>query len=96
MLEVVAQDPAPGARVAHGTTVHATLGLRPHRVPAMIRVPDVVGLTLTDAERMLEAAGFTVRATFVRGGGRRGVTGQLPGVGTLHPRGGEVRLTVRR
>ncbi len=96
MLEVVAQDPMPGARVARGTTVQATLGLRPHRVPAMIRVPDVVGLSLTDAERMLEAAGFAVRATFVRGAGRRGVTGQQPGVGTLHPRGGEVRLTVRR
>jgi serine/threonine-protein kinase len=55
--EVARQTPAPDSRAAEGDTVTLTVS----KGPEMVEVPDVVGDSVDDARRELEAAGFQVR-----------------------------------
>ncbi|GAB2740135.1 Stk1 family PASTA domain-containing Ser/Thr kinase [Streptomyces bullii] len=54
--QVARQTPGSGSRAAEGDTVTLTLS----KGPEMIEVPDVVGDSVDDATRKLEAAGFQV------------------------------------
>ncbi|MEV5436404.1 Stk1 family PASTA domain-containing Ser/Thr kinase [Streptomyces sp. NPDC052682] len=54
--QVVRQSPGKGSQVAEGDTVTLTLS----KGPEMVEVPDVVGDSVEDATRALEAAGFQV------------------------------------
>ncbi|MFF1283673.1 Stk1 family PASTA domain-containing Ser/Thr kinase [Streptomyces sp. NPDC058299] len=90
--EVAAQSPRDGRKAAEGDTVTLTLS----EGPEMIKVPDVVGDSVDDAHRRLEAAGFevdddrgllglfgdTVKKQSVAGGGRA-------------PKGATITITIR-
>jgi hypothetical protein len=85
---VLDQDPASGARVAEGTVVLITVA------EPLPQIPDVVGLTIAQAERSLRQAGFDARV--VRSGttGIPGtVTAQTPAAGVGARPGREVRIT---
>jgi membrane peptidoglycan carboxypeptidase len=86
---VVSSDPAAGTQVAGGTAVTLTLSSGPQQTqptaPASGTVPNVVGMSLTDARNALAAAGYTqVNAAQVPGqsGNPCTVIGQLPAPGT--------------
>ena len=55
---VIAQDPAPGVLLAPGTAVDLITSSGPARVP----MPDVGGLAVAQAERIIRAAGLRVGA----------------------------------
>ncbi|MGV9254035.1 Stk1 family PASTA domain-containing Ser/Thr kinase [Streptomyces sp. NPDC003697] len=90
--QVARQDPAVGGPAAEGDTVTLTLS----KGPEMVKVPDVVGDSVGDAEKALRAAGFeveedrgllglfgdTVREQSVEGGGRA-------------PKGATITITIR-
>ncbi|MEV6958592.1 Stk1 family PASTA domain-containing Ser/Thr kinase [Streptomyces sp. NPDC051207] len=90
--EVARQTPAPGSRAAEGDTVTLTMS----RGPEMVEVPDVVGDSVDDARRELEAAGFEVRED-------RGllglfgdtVEGQSVEGGESAPKGSAITLEIR-
>ena len=82
----VAGDPGPAAGATGETT--ATVMAR------TLIVPDVVGMTLTDAVAELRRGGLTADVvTAVQGTGI--VTGQAPGQGKPLPAGGRVTLSAR-
>ncbi|WP_308013525.1 Stk1 family PASTA domain-containing Ser/Thr kinase [Streptomyces beigongshangae] len=54
--QVAEQSPGPGREVAEGDTITLTVS----KGPRMVEVPDVVGDSVGDAKRELEAAGFEV------------------------------------
>ncbi|MEU0253638.1 Stk1 family PASTA domain-containing Ser/Thr kinase [Streptomyces sp. NPDC006184] len=90
--EVAAQSPRDGRKAAEGDTVTLTLS----RGPEMIRVPDVVGDSVDDAHRRLEAAGFEVDDD-------RGLLGlfgdtvkkQSVAGGDRAPKGATITITIR-
>ncbi|MFJ6906150.1 Stk1 family PASTA domain-containing Ser/Thr kinase [Streptomyces griseoluteus] len=90
--QVVSQSPEPGAQGAEGDTVTLTLS----KGPEMVKVPDVVGSSVDDAHRKLEAAGFEVRED-------RGLLGlfgdtvkkQSVAGGDQAPKGSEITITIR-
>ena len=56
---VISQNPAAGTEVADGSTVNIVVSTGPEP-PALVPVPDVVGLDVADATETLEAEGFVV------------------------------------
>lgn len=54
---ILAINPAAGTKVAKGSVIKATVSLG----PPLVSVPNVVGKSVTEATRILEAAGFTVQ-----------------------------------
>lgn len=68
---VVAQNPEPGTRADRNSGVSFVLS----KGKDMRTVPDVVGLTKTDAEQVLKTAGFTVTTQKVESSG---ITDRLP------------------
>jgi beta-lactam-binding protein with PASTA domain/predicted Ser/Thr protein kinase len=54
---VLEQSPAAGSKLDKGATVTLTVA----KAPKQVEVPDVLGEQADDAERLLKAAGFTVR-----------------------------------
>jgi serine/threonine-protein kinase len=109
--DVIDQDPAPGATVDEGSTVTITVssgrgGGRSHRSsvkrppgPQLRSVPDVTGLSPSDATAELHAAGFNV-ARDTRTVSDRAQDGtvvdQSPGGGSDERRGSTVTIVVGR
>jgi serine/threonine-protein kinase len=104
---VVAQSPQAGTQVAKGTNVRLNVARGPSgatttattaattTAPATARVPNVVGLNQTAAQRRVQAAGLAssvVYVTSTRPAGR--VVAQAPSPGTIVRRGSRVRLNV--
>jgi eukaryotic-like serine/threonine-protein kinase len=91
---VVEQNPISGEKVDEGSTV--TLNVSSG--PAIIKIPDVEGLSEADATKRLEDAGFVVTPRFQFSdrlpSGR--AIGTDPSVGTEIPRGESVTLLISR
>jgi eukaryotic-like serine/threonine-protein kinase len=90
---VVWQDPPPGTAVAPNAVVLLT----PSSGPAPATVPDVIGLALPTAEKVVEAAGIKVgQVDTVRGSGPEAgvVIATRPSPGNGRPRGSAVDLVV--
>jgi serine/threonine-protein kinase len=90
---VVWQDPPPGTAVA----ANAVVLLTPSSGPAPATVPDVIGLALPTAEKVVEAAGIKVgQVDTVRGSGPEagGVIATRPAPGNGRPLGSAVDLVV--
>jgi beta-lactam-binding protein with PASTA domain len=89
---VVWQDPPPGVVLTPNTVVQVVLSSG----PAPVTVPDVVGLALSSAERILTAAGVKVGTVdTIRTSGELGVViATRPGAGNGRPRGGTVDVVV--
>jgi eukaryotic-like serine/threonine-protein kinase len=90
--EVFAQDPAPGTRLEKGDTVK----LQVSGGKGEVRVPDVAGETLDDAQSRLADAGFDYRviqetSDSVDAGK---VTRTDPAAGSLAQKGSEIKLYV--
>ena len=90
--EVIWQDPPPGMVLTPNTTVQIVLSSG----PAPVSVPDVVGLALSSAEKILIAAGVKVgRVDTIHATGEIGVViATRPGAGNGRPRGSTVDLVV--
>jgi serine/threonine-protein kinase len=91
---VIAQTPAGGTSMELGAlvTIQVSSG-----VPAKVKVPDVVGLSVDDARAALEAAGFVVEIEerHVSDPHNDGlVLAQDPGAGTKALQGTAVTITV--
>ncbi|MFI8346063.1 Stk1 family PASTA domain-containing Ser/Thr kinase [Streptomyces sp. NPDC085596] len=90
--QVAFQSPEAGSQGAEGDTVTLTLS----KGPEMVEVPDVVGSSVEDAHRKLEAAGFEVHED-------RGLLGlfgdkvkkQSVKGGDSAPKGSEITITIR-
>jgi serine/threonine-protein kinase len=90
---VLWQDPPPGTAVAP----NAVVLLAPSSGPAPATVPDVIGLALPTAEKVVEAAGIEVgRVDTLRGSGPEAgvVIATRPAPGNGRPRGSAVDLVV--
>lgn len=100
---VVEQDPEQGARLESGEAVRlvvsegrpgATTGATTAPAEA-VRVPEVVGASVSDATERLQAAGLGVRLVQVPSDEPEGtVVGQSPAAGAEAERGSDVRLNV--
>ncbi|HEV8624865.1 MAG TPA: Stk1 family PASTA domain-containing Ser/Thr kinase [Acidimicrobiia bacterium] len=90
--EVFAQDPAPGTKLDKGGTVKLTVS----GGKGEVRVPDVAGETLDDAQSRLSDAGFEYRVVQETSdsvdAGK--VTRTDPAAGSLAEKGSEVKLYV--
>jgi eukaryotic-like serine/threonine-protein kinase len=89
---VVWQDPPPGMVLTPNTQVELVLSAG----PAPVAVPDVVGLAVSSAEKVLDAAGIKVGVVdTVRAAGELGVViATRPSAGNGRPRGSSVDLVV--
>lgn len=94
--EIVQQQPSAGEVARAGTTVHVMYRVRPAPTADRVMVPNLLGRSIVDAQRLLARAGLLGAFSYVRGGGPPGVTGQVPAPGTQVRRGTEVRVTARR
>ncbi|WP_344293378.1 Stk1 family PASTA domain-containing Ser/Thr kinase [Streptomyces synnematoformans] len=86
---VAETSPEPGAELGRGDTVTLTIS----KGPELVEVPDVVDMSVDDAEQALEDAGFTVNVNQIFFGDtvwRQSVDG-----GDEAPRGSEITLWVR-
>ena len=84
-----------GAPAATTTTGATTGGTRTSTTAATAKVPRVIGLSQTAAQRRLHAAGFRVRTAYVASSKTAGtVVAQRPAPGTTLRRGGVVRINV--
>ncbi|CAN5732593.1 hypothetical protein BH23GEM11_BH23GEM11_00710 [soil metagenome] len=93
--QVVSTDPEAGTRVTLPSNIRMTVSLG----PPLIELPDLVGMQEEDARAALEELGFVVgevenRARF--GFGQGDVLETFPEAGAMVPRGGAIRLVVRR
>ncbi|MFE9447752.1 Stk1 family PASTA domain-containing Ser/Thr kinase [Streptomyces sp. NPDC006739] len=90
--QVAQQNPAGGGQAATGDTVTLTLS----KGPVMVQVPDVVGDSVDDAKKQLEAAGFKAEED-------RGLLGlfgdtvkkQSVDAGRTAPKGSTITITIR-
>lgn len=89
---VVWQDPPPGMVLAPNTTVQIVVSTG----PAPVTVPDVIGLALSSAEKIITAAGVKVGTVdTVQTSGEPGIViATRPGAGNGRPRGAAVDLVV--
>ncbi len=89
---VIWQDPPPGMVVTPNTAVQLVLSAG----PAPVTVPDVIGLALSSAEKIFEAAGVKVGTVdTVRTDVELGVViATRPAPGNGQPRGAKVHLVV--
>lgn len=93
--QVVSTDPEAGTRVTLPSRILMTVSLG----PPLIELPDLVGMQEEEARSVLEELGFVVgevenRARF--GFGQGDVLETFPEAGAMVPRGGAIRLVVRR
>jgi beta-lactam-binding protein with PASTA domain len=86
---VIRTEPAVGRTVGRGSTVRVVVS----KGPELIKVPRVVGMQVTQAQRVLERAGFEVRVLALPGGPRR-VLAQNPRAGSEAPKGSTVTISV--
>lgn len=91
---VIWQDPPPGTVLQPNSVVQLVLSAG----PAMVAVPDVIGLNLTQASKILVAAGVRVGAVDTTSAGQeRGViVATRPAAGVGRPRGAAIALVVSR
>lgn len=91
---VIWQDPPPGTVLQPNSVVQLVLSAG----PALVAVPDVIGLNLPQASKILSAAGVRVGAVDSTAPGReRGVVlATRPAAGVGRPRGAAVALVVSR
>jgi serine/threonine-protein kinase len=92
---VIAQDPPAGAQSSEGAPVNLLVSTGSSIKPR--RIPDIVGLTIREAESILHAAGFVVdqKRTRTENNLPEGtVLDQFPAPGSLLAEGGEVNLTL--
>ncbi len=89
---IISQDPPGGAMVPEGSDVHLFLSLGPQPV----EVPDVVGMSETDASSELNSAGLTISWTSQYSGtvAEGLVISQDPAGGTTVPEGSVVALVM--
>jgi serine/threonine-protein kinase len=89
---VIRTDPPAGAAAPRGSTVRLVVSSGPDTVA----VPDVVGMTQSQATAALRSAGFTVRVVPVAStpANRGRVIAQSPLAGSEAPRGSAVTITV--
>jgi eukaryotic-like serine/threonine-protein kinase len=89
---VVWQDPPPDMVLPPNSNVRLVLS----GGPAPATVPDVIGFAMSDAEKVLDAAGVKVgRVDTVRAGSETGVViATRPAAGSGRPRGAAVDLVV--
>ena len=85
---VIGTEPGAEAQVARGETVTLVVS----RGPDLVKVPDVIGMSFSDAYDTLAAAGFVVKD---EGEGNR-VVGTDPEGGTMARRGSTVTIQRRR
>jgi serine/threonine-protein kinase len=91
---VIWQDPPPGTVLEPTSVVQLTLSSG----PSLVAVPDVVGLNLPQASKILAAAGVRVGGVdTLPGGDERGVVlSTRPAAGVGRPRGAAVNLVISR
>jgi serine/threonine-protein kinase len=91
---VIWQDPAPGTVLQPNSVVQLVLSAG----PALVAVPDVIGLNLSQASKIFAAAGVRVGAVdSTSAGPERGVVvATRPAAGVGRPRGAAVALVVGR
>jgi serine/threonine-protein kinase len=90
---VIAQDPAPGERVARGSRVRINVSKGPAQVP----VPPVVGKPFEQASSELQGRGFAVARRDVDSNQPAGtVIAQDPAANTFANKGSTVRLSVSK
>jgi len=87
--QVLTSDQADGASVPRGTVVHVTVSKGPQPIP----IPNVAGLSVTDASTALAAQGFGVSS--VEGSPLKKVIATDPPAGEAHVAGTQVRLFTR-
>jgi beta-lactam-binding protein with PASTA domain len=91
---VIWQDPPPGTVLQPNSVVQLVLSAG----PALVAVPDVIGLNVSQASRILAAAGVRVgMVDSTSAGQERGVVlATRPAAGVGRPRGAAVALVVSR
>jgi serine/threonine-protein kinase len=91
---VIWQDPPPGTVLEPNAAVQLIISAG----PTLVAVPDVIGMDLPQASRILAAAGVRVGVVdTVAGSTERGVvTGTRPAAGVGRPRGSPVVVVVSR
>jgi beta-lactam-binding protein with PASTA domain len=91
---VIWQDPAPGTILQPNSVVQLVLSTG----PALVPVPDVIGLNAPQASKILAAAGVRVGSVDTTSAGQeRGVVvATRPAAGVGRPRGSAVALVVSR
>jgi membrane peptidoglycan carboxypeptidase len=88
---VLTENPAAGSSASPGATI--ALEVSTGKVP-MVKVPNVVGLTRSEATTLLEAAGFVVVVNPADASQHGTVTAQDPPAKTKEPLGTTVTITV--
>jgi serine/threonine-protein kinase len=91
---VIWQDPPPGTVLQPNSVVQLVLSAG----PALVAVPDVIGLNVSTASKIMTAAGVRVGAvdTSAAGEERGVVVATRPAAGVGRPRGAAVALIVSR
>lgn len=89
---VLTQEPLAGMRVEPGSAVSLVVAVAP---PPTVAVPDMIGRSRAEAERLLKAAGLAPGQVTEKEGGKPGlVLAQAPKAGTDVPPGSPVSLVV--
>jgi eukaryotic-like serine/threonine-protein kinase len=91
---VIWQDPPPGTVLEPTSVVQLTVSTG----PSLVAVPDVIGLNLPQAARIMAAAGVRVGSVdTLPGGNERGVVlATRPAAGVGRPRGAAINVVVSR
>ena len=93
---VVASTPKPGAKVTKGQSVTLSVSLGTSTQP--VTIPDVTGMSLSDAESTLQQAGLAYKVDFTatapEGASPNTVLSQTPDGGTQGRTGDDVTITV--
>jgi eukaryotic-like serine/threonine-protein kinase len=91
---VIWQDPPPGTVLEPTSVVQLTLSSG----PSLVAIPDVIGLNVPQAAKILAAAGVRVGGVDTLSGGQeRGVVlSTRPAAGVGRPRGAAVNLVISR
>lgn len=91
---VIWQDPPPGTVLEPNSVVQLTVSSG----PSLTAIPDVIGLNLPQAGKILAAAGLRVGSVdSLSGGDERGVVlSSRPSAGVGRPRGSAINLVVSR
>ena len=86
-----------GAEPAESQTADFTVVVSTQRPPALVVVPDLVGLDATRAEQLTAALGLALAVTWQGRGDERGVIrSQVPHAGTRVPPGARLHATAER
>lgn len=91
---VIWQDPPPGTVLAPNSVVQLVVSAG----PSLVAVPDVIGMSLPQATKIISAAGVRMGSVdTIAGGAERGVVvATRPSSGTGRPRGALITVVVSR